>query len=320
MRIAAAESSYRDVRTGRCDSMRPVLWAAMLAVLVACQVLPAHFSPLHAGEKTLYEQPSAYNNIVVTEDERGFRTLYFERGGARQSVVKPGDPDSLELPYIKAMLVGLALYDKPQRILIVGLGGGTLAKFLHKHYPRALIDAVDIDPAVVEVARKFFEFREDEKLRAHISDGRKFVEDHPGVYDLIFLDAYGADSIPYHLTTREFLLSVRKALTPRGVVLGNIWSNASNSLHDSMVRTYLNVFEELYLLDVQGVANEILIATARRLKLSREDLATRARRVSQAKGFHFGLEKAVEYGYRRMDKKFTGGQVLTDAGKPVAAQ
>jgi spermidine synthase len=114
---------------------------------------------LRADSRTLYEQPSPYNTILVIEDKPGFRTLYFERGGALQSVAKLGDPDHLELPYAKTMLSGLALCSDPARILIVGLGGGTLPKFLHAHYPQAVIDTVDIDPDVIKVARQFFEFR-----------------------------------------------------------------------------------------------------------------------------------------------------------------
>jgi spermidine synthase len=292
----------------------PVVVAIFLVVL-------AMRSPLCAEQKILYEQPSPYNNILVTEDEQGLRTLYFERDGALQSVVKPGDPDHLELPYIRTMLVGLALCEDPRRILIVGLGGGTIAKFLHKHYPQAVIDAVDIDPDVIKVARQFFEFRDDANLRAYVSDGRKFIEDRPGLYDLIFLDAFGTDSTPPHLTTREFLLSVRKALTPRGAALGNIWRSIYNPLYSSMVRTYLAVFDEVHLLDVrEAVANNILIALPRRLQLSREELASRARRISQAKGFRFDMGEAIECGYRDVGKEVIGGRVLTDADKQPQTQ
>jgi len=283
-------------------------------------VLLTNCSTLHTGQKTLYERPSPYNNILVTEDKAGFFTLYFERGGARQSVVKLGDPDHLELPYTKMMLSGLALCGDPQRILIVGLGGGAIPKFLHKHYPQAVIDVVDIDPDVIKVARQFFEFYDDDNLRAYVSDGRKFIEDRPGLYDMIFLDAFDTDNTPYHLTTREFFLSVKNALTPRGVALGNIWRSIYNPLYDSMVRTYLAVFDEVHLLDVKEDVNIILIALPRRLQLSREDLASRARLVSQSKGFRFDLGNAVEFGYLQVDKEVLESPVLTDARRPPEAK
>src|SRR6266571_3653298 len=196
---------------------RPYLRAGLFAVVALCALACA-------AQTVIYEKPSRYNTIIVTEDHNGLRTLLFERGGTRQSVVKPGDPDHLELRYAKVALVGLALCEDPRRILVVGLGGGTLPTFLRKHYPSAAIDVAEIDPDVVDVAKKFFGFREDERMRAHVGDGRQFIENvREPRYDVIFLDAYGAESVPAHLTTREFLQAVRRAVVPSGVVVGNIW-------------------------------------------------------------------------------------------------
>ena len=129
-----------------------------------------------AAQTVIHERASPYNTIIVTEDHNGLRTLLFERGGGRQSVVKPGDPDHLELPYARVALAGLALCEEPRRILVVGLGGGTLPMFLRTHYPAATIDVAEIDPDVVDVAKKFFGFIDDERMRAHVGDGRQFLE------------------------------------------------------------------------------------------------------------------------------------------------
>src|SRR5205809_4321678 len=190
----------------------------------------AAFSVLGCAAQTvIYEKASSYNTIIVTEDQRGMRTLLFERGGGRQSVVKPGDPDHVELPYARVALAGLALCEEPRRILVVGLGGATLPTFLRKHYPNAAIDVAEIDPDVVDVAKKFFGFREDERMRVHVGDGRRFIENiRQPRYDVIFLDAYGAHNVPEHLTTREFLQAVRRAVMPSGVVVGNVWRLSSN--------------------------------------------------------------------------------------------
>src|SRR5438445_7248364 len=106
-----------------------------------------------AAQTVIHEKASPYNTIIVTEDHKGMRTLLFERGGGRQSVVKPGDPDHLELPYARVALAGLALCEEPRRMLVVGLGGGSLPMFLRAHYPAATIDVAEIDPDVVDVAR-----------------------------------------------------------------------------------------------------------------------------------------------------------------------
>ena len=273
-----------------------------------------------APQKVLYEKQSSYNNIVVTEDEQGLRTLWFEKDGARQSVVKVGDPDHIELPYARAMPVGLALVEEPKRVLIVGLGGGTIPSFLRKHYPKMTIDVVDIDPDVVDVAKRFFGFREDATMRAHVADGRRFIEQCRNRYDIIFLDAFGSENIPYHLATREFLLAVRRALTPRGIVVGNVWSPDSNQLYDSMLRTYQDVFGELYIFYVRDAGNRILVGLPHKRRVKRADLARRAAAVSKQRNFPFDLGEIVTYGYSYEDTLNTRGHVLTDEKRKRAPE
>jgi spermidine synthase len=273
-----------------------------------------------AQPKVLYEKQSSYNNIVVTQDEQGLRTLWFAKDGARQSVVKVGDPDRIELPYARAMPVGLALVEEPKRVLIVGLGGGTIPSFLRKHYPKMTIDVVDIDPDVIDVARRFFGFREDATMRAHVADGRRFIEQCRNRYDVIFLDAFGSENIPYHLATREFLQAVRRALTPRGIVVGNVWSRNSNRLYDSMVRTYQDVFGELYIFDLRDAGNRILVALPHKRRVKRADLARRATAISKQRNFPFDMGEIVTYGYSYEETLNTRGHVLTDEKRKRAPE
>lgn len=288
--------------------------AFLHAGLCACVALSL---PACATQTVVHERTSPYGTIIVADDDRGLRTLLFARGGARQSVVKPGDPEHLELPYTRYALAGLALCGEPRRILVVGLGGGTLPGFLRKHYPDAMIEAVEIDADVVDVAKMFFGFREDERMRVHVGDGRQFIENvREPAYDVIFLDAFGADSVPPHLTTREFLQAVRRALLPSGVAVGNIWNRSRNPLHDAMVRTYQEVFDELFILEVAGDVNTILLALPRKQPLGRSDLAQRARQISASKQFRFDLGALVESGLAQ--EREVSGQVLRDAdgGQP----
>jgi spermidine synthase len=287
---------------------RTVLPLGFAVVLVLCAAALAE-------QNVLYEKASPFNTILVTEDDQGLRTLRFERGGCRQSVVKVGDPNHLELPYARSMPAALALVEKPRRVLIVGLGGGTIPGFLHKHYPQTTIDAVDIDPDVVEVAKRFFGFREDATLHAYVQDGRRFIEECREPYDLIFLDAFGSDSIPYQLATREFLQAVRRALAPGGVAVGNVWSSASNPLYDSMVRTYQDVFDTLCVLEVPGAGNRILLALPQAQQVRREELAREATRVSQEKQFGFDMGALVLQGFRLEAARNPRARVLTDSRK-----
>lgn len=268
------------------------------------------------AERLLLERKSPYNTILVTEDDRGLRILRFEKDGARQSVVKLGDPDHLELPYARAIPVAFVFVEKPQNVLVVGLGGGTIPGFLRKRFPDMRIDAVEIDPGVVEVARSHFGFREDARMHAYVSDGRQFIERSGRLYDIIFLDAFGTDSVPYQLVTREFLAGVRRALTPRGAVIGNVWGRDSNPLYDSMLRTYQAVYDEVSTVDVHGAGNKIIVASPRKRSFSKAELVRRSRQLTRELSLRSDLGDIVERGFNRVGADVAGGRILTDAGRP----
>jgi spermidine synthase len=299
---------------------RPTLFASAFrgrrraCLFPPCLALLLAWSCVAVGQsKLLYEKQSPYNTIFVTEDSRGLRTLQFERYGARQSVVKVGDPDHIELPYVRSMLVALAHVQQPSRILVIGLGGGTLPMFLNKHFPHATIDAVDIDPDVIDVAKKFFGFQLTDRLRAHVADGRRFIEETIEPYDLILLDAYGSDSIPYHLATQEFLEATRRALAPGGLVVSNIWGSGSNPLYHSMVLTYREVFPWVQQLGVVNAENVIIMAATSSDEPARpNEWVRRARAIAREKSFTFDLGAVARAGFQNKPSQGPGGRVLRD--------
>jgi len=271
-----------------------------------------------AGERVIHQASSRFSpTLLVSEDENGLRVLRFEPGGARQSVVKPGDPDHLELAYARAFPAALTAAASPRRVLVVGLGGGTIPTFLRKRLPEARIDAVDIDPAVVEVARSHFGFREDDHLRAHVGDGRQWIENARGRYDLIVLDAFSASEVPYSLTTSEFLRGVHRALAPDGVVVGNVWGRNANALYDDMVATYLSIFPNIWVMDIQGSGNKLVIASRASRVPDRDEIIRRAGELTRSLALRTDLVPMVRYGLRAPDAHERGGRVLTDAGKPA---
>src|SRR5690606_19965983 len=156
------------------------------------------------------------------------RYLRFDRDGVDQSAIKPGDPTWLEFTYTRATMSVFAVAPEAKRVLVVGLGGGTIPMFLRRAAPEMEIDVVEIDPAVVKVAREHLELRLDDKLRVHVADGRRFIEESEATWDVIVLDAYGAEAIPRHLATRQFLEAVRARLAPGGVVAANLWAERVN--------------------------------------------------------------------------------------------
>jgi spermidine synthase len=157
------------------------------------------------------------------------------------------------------MLGALYLKPEPASILIIGLGGGTLPRTLRALLPDALIDVVEIDPAVVQVAQQYFAFRTDARMHVIEADGRAYVRQAlrgEQRYELVMLDAYDHQYIPEHLLTREFLEQVRSLLAPGGIVAANTFS--SSRLYDSESTTYRSVFGAFYNL---RSSNRVILAS-----------------------------------------------------------
>ena len=292
------------------------LRAALLAASWACLLgmALAGAPDAQAAERLIHQASSKFNEtVLVSEDDEGLRVLRFEPDGARQSVVKLGDPDHLEVPYVRAFPAVLAWVADPRKVLIVGLGGGTLPAFLRKRMPEADIDVVELDPAVLAVAKSHFGFHEDERLHAHLGDGRRFIERVGKAYDLILLDAFGANEAPYSLATREFLLSVKRALAPRGVVVGNLWGRDYNPLYDGMVRTYLAVYPTVSVMDLDGAANKLVIASPSLGMPDRSEVLLRAGDITRKLSLRTDLVPIVRNGLRQPDARERAARVLTDA-------
>jgi spermidine synthase len=211
-----------------------------LAALLPFAALPARAAELHT-------ERSLYRNIVVVEDD-GVRCMKFGRNaGGRQTCQTMNDPDRLVFDYTRMMMGALYLNPDPKRILIIGLGGGTLPRALQKILPDARIDAVEIDPAVVRVAYKYFGFAPGPRTEIFEEDGRVFAKrmGRQGIkYDLVLLDAFDHEYIPEHMLTREFLLEIKSLLAPKGVLAANTF--ATSRLYDFESATYYNVFGRFY--------------------------------------------------------------------------
>ena len=272
------------------------MFAKIKATLVGAIPVLA-LKPVTAKNSLLYEGQTQSGLVKVTQDIDGILTLRFGQHGPRQSVVKKGDLDYLGLPYAKSAMIGLAFTQKFERILVLGVGAGNIPMFLRKHYSDAQIDVIDIDPQIIALAKQYFNLLEDDLLQAHAQDGRAFIENVQKPYDLIFLDAYTAAGIPKHLATQEFLLSLKKALKPSGAIIANVWSTPKvNPLYRSMLRTYQEVFQEVYTLRVPTAGNKIVIALPRLSGLTLNSIAQIAQEISAQKRLPFDLSEVLQPG------------------------
>ncbi len=216
-----------------------------------------------AQTQIIHEERSMYRNVIVTElNQRRCMRFDVHRGTMNQSCVDLRNPQELVFDYTRMSFAGLLLNPEPRRILVAGLGGGSIPVVLNEVFPDAHIDVLEVDPAVVRVAERFFDFRETGNMRVHVADARVFVK-RAGLrgeqYDYIVLDAFTGEYIPEHLLTREFLEEVRDILTPEGVLVANTFSESRLYDHESV--TYHAVYGDFYNFKLPGTGNRIIMAT-----------------------------------------------------------
>lgn len=152
-----------------------------------------------------------------------YTSLKFSRSQT-QSRMLSADPDALLIDYTRTMMAALLLQPEPACIGMVGLGGGSQAKFCHRHLPQSRIEVVENNPAVIALRRKFSIPDDDPRLQVHLGDGAEFLCTRRGRYDVLLVDGYDEQGIPQALSTLAFYEDCRAALAPGGVMSVNLFS------------------------------------------------------------------------------------------------
>ncbi|GAB4482799.1 MAG: hypothetical protein OHK006_02000 [Thermodesulfovibrionales bacterium] len=270
-------------------------------------------------EKTLAAKNTQYQYLSVHEDtQRKERYLRSKRGEMNQGGVSLEHPEQLVLPYTQIAFIGLAFLDRePGDALFLGLGVGSMPRYFNRYYPSAMVDVVEIDPDVPPLAKKYFFFHETPRMRLSVEDGRIFVKRARRQYDLIFLDAYQNDSIPFHLTTAEFLREVKAKLKPGGVVVANILARDINRFFDAMVVTYRKVFPQVYIFKWKFADNYIFVATDTSRFLDKKTVAGRAAALQSQKRFDINLTEISQWYDTAASYEKAGEKPLTDDFAPV---
>jgi spermidine synthase len=257
---------------------------------------------------------TVYNDIFVGKS-RNLLILTFHWKGYyfQESQVNLADPDDLPMLYARSMSIAAIYPPDVKRVLIIGLGGGGLSTYLARFLPDATIDSVELDPGVIDVAKKYFGIRETSKSRFFESDGRVFLNRHREPYDLIMVDAFTGSYIPFHLMTKEFYGLVRDRLTPQGVAAFNILPGTK--LYDSNLRTLKTVFDRI---DVYHAGGDwgVSVMAPRDPVADAETLMQRAAAAQERYKFRFDVAKLA--GAWRMEfPKELKGELLTDDFAPV---
>ena len=168
---------------------------------------------------------TAGHATVEISERNGVRYMHLG-GPAVQSAMRVRDPYGLELEYTRAMMGFLLFVRDPRDIALVGLGGGSLAKYIHRHLPESRLAALEINPEVVAAARSYFLLPpDDERLTVITGDGAAYVQDHPASRDVLLVDGFDAKRIAESLSSPEFYRACRAMLRPGGVAVFNLWGS-----------------------------------------------------------------------------------------------
>jgi spermidine synthase len=265
--------------------------------------------------KLLHSERSLYREVLVYESG-SVRCICFTRFCriGRQTCQDVKHPDRIVMNYPQMMLGALFVMPEPRSVLIIGLGGGTIPRALQEVIPNARIDVVEIDPAVVNVARRYFDMGQNGNLNVIEADGRVHVKRAlrgQQRYDLIMLDAFDHEYIPEHLLTQEFLQEVKSLLTPTGVLAANTFS--SSRLYDHESATYASVFPQFFNLKRE---NRVIFASNGSLPDDAYLRANSAKFDKAFDGFGFSAQKILDLFSRKQDWE-RDARVLTDQYSPA---
>ena len=247
----------------------------LLSLLSLCGLIT--IAQTLSAQEVIHEEKSLYRDInVVQTGDRRCLIFNVHRGDRNQTCVDVNNRDELIFSYTKMSFAGLLLTPEPKAILIAGLGGGSLPLAFNDLFPDALIDVIEVDQAVVNVAKEFFFFEENANMSVAVSDARVFVK-RAGIlgkkYDYIILDAFGGDYIPEHLLTQEFLEEVKQIMAEDAVLVANTFSTSRFYDHESV--TYQRVFGEFFNFKLPTSGNRMIITQLDSLP-PRGNLITRA--------------------------------------------
>jgi len=269
-------------------------------------------SALMRADGVIEKIDSEYNSIVV-EKQGSVISLNFGYRNIRytESAIDWNKKADLIVQYTRYMSVALAYLQKNiTTIGMVGLGGGRTISYLSESLPETTADVAELDPAVIDVAKRYFGTVSSPRLRIHAQDGRVYLSGARQKYDLVLLDAYRGPFVPFHLTTKEFYQLVKSRLSDGGVVAQNV--EPSTMFFDSAFLTMKSVFDQVDAFEAGG--NIVLVGYSGK-KLSDDELMAAAKRSQDRFKLKYDLRDLIKY--RRTVNADRSAKILTDDFAPV---
>ena len=232
--------------------------------------------PPDSCQKSLWERlfDGTYDKPFII-DSRVRRFLHFDLD-AVQSAMHLEHPDKLSLAYTRKMMAFLLFNRAPARILLLGLGGGSLAKFCYRRLPRAAITAIEVNPDVIALREAFLVPRDDDRFRVVCADGAAYMSHLKRSKDIILADACDRAGVAPGLDAVEFYENARRCLSRGGVFVANMCSDRTGSAaHLLKIRAAFG--DQIMTLQVRPNGNVIVLAfKERRPQIDWEQLGTAA--------------------------------------------
>lgn len=227
------------------------------------------------------------SGAIAISESGGVRMLHIG-GDAIQSAMRLSAPDALELDYTRAMMAFLLFHPEPRDVLMVGLGGGSIARFMHARMPGTRVAVVEIDAGVIAAARHYFGLPpEDARLRVVLGDGAEYVPAHPASADVLILDGFEDGAHASELCTLGFYEAARGALREGGVLVANFMSD-DRKLDVWCGRMRKSFGGRLLRVSAEDGVNLIVLAfNGGPARVAWGELSERARRLERAFGLPF---------------------------------
>ena len=243
--------------------------------------------------KLIHRLKDEHGPIEVVDDGL-YRSLHFG-SEPKQSSMLLNDPVSLALSYTRAMTTALLFPATTRRFLLLGLGGGSLARFLLHHFPDCQIDVVEFRPLVRDLAHSHFHLPDDDpRLSIHIDDAGRFLreadEEHFADYDLILIDAFIGSGIAQSVVGLSVYDACHARLQPEGILGMNLWSGDTIRAEDIIGGLGESFGGNVMQLPVLGKENIIVLASGGyRLKKRLRKVVERARELERHTGVEYGI-------------------------------
>jgi spermidine synthase len=249
---------------------------------------------------TELELKSDFSHIIVRK-EGNVRSLIFvadDGEEALESELDLSQPHRLLLSYSHYMFTSYLFRPKPQQVLLVGLGGGSMVHFLKHYEPELRVDVVEIDPAVAKIADVYFRIRSGGKVRILLQDAFKYLTTSKERYDVIYMDAFlkpsgGTDisGVPLRLKTVRFLKDVQQRLKPDGLVVFNV------HVYDDTKETLATIrqaFPQVYVFQVAQRESLVVVGSLAKQREKLDDLRQRAKQLDRRFQTNFSIQELLE--------------------------